>query len=79
MKKNISIEYCTSWGYLGRVVALSRSILNEHKLKIGDLRIIPSLGGVFEVIVDGELVFSKTDLGRFPEKGEVEEIIKNII
>jgi selenoprotein W-related protein len=28
-------------------------------------------GGVFEVTVDGKRIFSKKELGRFPEDGEV--------
>lgn len=28
-------------------------------------------GGVFDVVVDGKLVFSKGETGRFPEPGEV--------
>ena len=32
-------------------------------------------GGVFEVVVDGALVFSKKELGRFPDAGEVLKII----
>jgi selenoprotein W-related protein len=36
----------------------------------------PSHGGVFEVTVDGNLVFSKKALGRFPEDGEVLGIIR---
>ncbi len=32
---------------------------------------IPSSGGVFEVTVDGELVFSKKALDRFPEHPEI--------
>ena len=28
-------------------------------------------GGVFDVVVDGELLFSKHRVGRFPEPGEV--------
>jgi selenoprotein W-related protein len=28
-------------------------------------------GGVFEVTVDGALIFSKKSVGRFPEEGEV--------
>jgi len=28
-------------------------------------------GGVFEVTVDGDLIFSKRATGRFPEEGEV--------
>jgi selenoprotein W-related protein len=33
--------------------------------------LVASHGGVFEVEVDGKLVFSKKARGRFPEDGEV--------
>jgi selenoprotein W-related protein len=33
--------------------------------------LIESGGGVFEVVVDGELIFSKKELGRFPEDAEI--------
>ncbi len=35
------------------------------------LTLVPSDGGRFEVFVDGELVFSKLELGRHAEPGEV--------
>jgi len=38
--------------------------------------LIASSGGVFEVVVDGELLFSKKKLKRFPEDGEIEQLIK---
>lgn len=28
-------------------------------------------GGIFDVVVDGDMVFSKFDVGRFPDEGEV--------
>jgi selenoprotein W-related protein len=31
----------------------------------------PGGGGVFDVVVDGELVFSKHHTGRFPEEWEI--------
>jgi len=31
----------------------------------------PAGGGVFEVTYNGELIFSKKQLDRFPEKGEI--------
>jgi selenoprotein W-related protein len=37
---------------------------------------VASGGGVFEVSVDGRLVFSKRSSGRFPEDGEVLELIR---
>ena len=36
----------------------------------------PSSGGVFEVSVDGEKVFSKKALGRFPEDGEIVSLLR---
>jgi len=33
--------------------------------------LVASHGGVFEVLVDDDLLFSKRKLGRFPEDGEV--------
>ena len=37
---------------------------------------IPSSGGVFEVVADGNLVYSKLNLKRFPEEGEVVSLIQ---
>jgi len=33
--------------------------------------LIPGGGGVFDVSVDGKLIFSKKSVGRFPEPGEI--------
>ena len=39
-------------------------------------KLIPGSGGVFEVVVDNKLVFSKAETGRFPDPGEVVKQIK---
>ena len=41
-----------------------------------DVRLIPSSGGVFEVKVDGDLIFSKKALRRHAEPGEVVNLIR---
>jgi selT/selW/selH-like putative selenoprotein len=44
----------------------------EIKKKVGvDTELIQSKGGAFEVKVDGKLIFSKLELGRFPEHSEI--------
>ncbi|MBV8396543.1 MAG: Rdx family protein [Actinobacteria bacterium] len=35
----------------------------------------PGQKSQFDVLVDGELVFSKYEVGRFPEPGEVEGLL----
>lgn len=39
-------------------------------------RLIAGSGGVFEVMVDGRLVFSKKEAGRFPEPGEIAGMLR---
>lgn len=42
-----------------------------------DVKLIESGGGVFEVVKDGELIFSKKAVGRFPEHNEVFSLIES--
>jgi selenoprotein W-related protein len=42
-----------------------------------EVRLLQSSGGVFEVEVDGSLVFSKRALKRHAEPGEVVKLIQN--
>ena len=41
-----------------------------------EIRLVPSSGGVFEVTVDGRLVFSKKALGRHAQPGEIMQLIR---
>ncbi len=36
-----------------------------------DVELVPGVGGVFEITVDGQLMFSKKQTGRFPTDEEV--------
>ena len=71
--KKISIEYCTSWGYVSKAMEMAENLLVKYKNNISSLIIIPSSGGVFEVKSDDELIFSKKELNRFPEIDEIYE------
>jgi selenoprotein W-related protein len=43
-----------------------------------EIELIPSSGGVFEISLDGQLLFSKQKTGRFPEQKEVDEMMATI-
>jgi selenoprotein W-related protein len=47
---------------------LTEKLLREFKQKIADLKLIPSGGGCFELIVDGELIYSKLKTGKFADE-----------
>jgi selenoprotein W-related protein len=54
---------------------LTARLLDEFKLDIKSLTLIPGTGGVFEVSVDGKNIYSKKQTGKFPEP---EEIVKAV-
>jgi len=43
----------------------------KQKFPSYEITLIPSGGGVFEIVLNGQLIFSKKALNRFPEKGEI--------
>jgi predicted Rdx family selenoprotein len=43
---------------------------------IGALEIVPGANGIFDVHVDGELVFTKSMLGRYPDPDDVLPLIR---
>ncbi|MBI3923238.1 MAG: SelT/SelW/SelH family protein [Armatimonadetes bacterium] len=54
---------------------MTEILLSTYKQKIASLKLVPSGGGCFEVTLNGELVFSKLKLDRFPEPAEIKKEI----
>ena len=50
----------------------------KFKQEIGGLRLIPSAGGVVEVIVDGKLIYSKKATGEFPDPDAVVQQVREL-
>ncbi len=40
------------------------------------VEVVPGTGGIFDVHVDGELVFTKRMLGHYPDPGDVEPLLR---
>ena len=57
----------------------ARDLLTNYQHVIEDITLTTGGDSVFDVRVDGELVFSKHELGRLAEDGEVLEIFRNIV
>jgi len=58
---------------------MAEAILGKFEHHIQDVTVIPSRGGVFEVMVGDDLVFSKKELGRHAEIQEVLEAVDSVI
>ena len=71
----INIEYCGECGDAPVALKAAGELLSTYEDRIAHITLIPSWDGVFEVVVDGTLVFSKRRLGRHAQPGELVSII----
>jgi selT/selW/selH-like putative selenoprotein len=52
-------------------------VAEELKRNLGaEVGLIEGGHGVFEVRVDGKLIFSRAETGRFPRPGEISELVR---
>ena len=74
---NISIEYCVVWNYEPRALSLGDELTNQFGNNIVVLK--PGDRGAFEVFVNNQLIFSKLQLDRFPNDGEIVTFIEDLL
>ena len=55
--------------------ASSLEVELKNNFPQADISLISSGGGVFEISLNGDLIFSKKALNRFPESGEIKKLI----
>lgn len=59
-----------------RAVGLTDELLTGWAPIIEKIDLVPSSNGRFEVTLDGELLFSKAEIGRHAEPGEVVGLVR---
>ena len=55
---------------------MTDELLTEFESHVASWKLIPSKGGVFEVTVNGDLVYSKKKTGRHAEIDEVRKLLQ---
>jgi selenoprotein W-related protein len=73
----VEIEYCTQCRWLLRAAWTAQELLTTFQDEIGELALLPGTGGVFEVRVDQDTVWSRSTEGRFPEMKELKQLIRD--
>jgi len=75
----VAIRYCTRCRFILRAGWLAQELLMTFGELLGELALVPGTGGVFEIYLDGELLFSREREGRFPESKELKQLIRDRI
>lgn len=79
MTPRVEIQYCTQCQWLLRAAWIAQELLTTFENEIGEVALVPGTGGIFEVRVDGEVIFSRKQEGRFPESKELKQLVRDRI
>jgi selenoprotein W-related protein len=76
---NVEIEYCTQCRWLLRAAWLAQELLTTFDVELTRVSLKPGSGGIFEVRLNSDLLFSRKQAGRFPEAKELKQLVRDRI
>jgi len=62
-----------------RAAWMAQELLTTFQSEIGEVALIPGTGGIFEVRLGSEVIWSRADEGRFPELKEIKQLVRDRI
>lgn len=77
MSGRVEIEYCTQCHWLLRAAWMAQELLTTFETELAQVALVPGTGGIFEVRLDGETLYSRKAEGRFPESKELKQLIRD--
>jgi selenoprotein W-related protein len=76
----IEITFCRLCGWGLRAGWMAQELLTTFAEDVGSVVLTPdAAGGVFDVRVNGELIWSRKERGRFPESKELKQLVRDRI
>ena len=73
----VEIRYCTQCRWILRAGWLAQELLSTFETDLGEVALVPGTGGIFEIRLDGDLVWSRKEQGRFPEAKELKQLVRD--
>lgn len=78
-KPRVEIEYCTQCRWLLRAAWMAQELLTTFQAELGEVALIPGMGGVFEVRAAGQMIWCRATDGGFPEIKELKQRVRDVV
>ncbi len=76
----IEIEYCTGCRWLLRAAWIAQELLATFEEELDSVTLVPGTeGGIFEIRLNDDTLWSRKKQGRFPEVKELKQRVRDIV
>ena len=75
----ITIEYCTQCRWLLRAAWMQQELLTTFQDELVEVALRPGTGGVYDIHLNDELVWSRKQQGRFPDIKELKQRVRDMV
>ena len=78
-KPTLAITYCTQCNWLLRSAWMAQEVLSTFSIEMGEVTLVPGTGGIFEIRLDGELIWERKRDGGFPDVKQLKQMVRDRI
>ncbi|NIO43293.1 MAG: SelT/SelW/SelH family protein [Burkholderiales bacterium] len=79
MANRVEIHYCTKCRWLLRASWMAQELLSTFENEISEVALIPGTRGIFEIRVDGKLIWSRKRDKGFPDITNLKSLVRDIV
>ena len=76
-KPRVRITYCRQCNWMLRAVWMAQELLSTFAEEVGEVALVPSTGGAFQVDVDGEVIWERKRDGGFPDPKTLKQLVRD--
>lgn len=73
----VSITYCTQCNWLLRAGWMAQELLQTFSAELGAVSLVPGTGGVFQIHVDGVVIWDRRTDGGFPDVRTLKQRVRD--
>ena len=78
-KPKLAITYCTQCNWLLRAAWMGQEVLSTFGIEMGEVSLVPGTGGIFEIHLDGVLIWERKRDGGFPDAKQIKQLVRDQI
>jgi selenoprotein W-related protein len=73
----LEIEFCTECRWLLRAAWTAQELLTTFATELGEVALVPGTGGVFDIRLDDDLIWSRAQTHSFPELKQLKQLVRD--